>query len=153
MIVIYVGDASNVIKRVTTNHCIGNIEASALRKHIAAAMGYKIKTSIRDSGIRRVRIDLPDPKEGEKCVTEYIQSGKWRYVICKSYEEANELQWYAIEMLVPALNKDRRPWKHDNASIYAHLLSQLNESPFSTCRELRNKPTGPGVYVLYHEKI
>ncbi len=39
--IIYVGDSRDVVKRILTNHCKGNVEASALRKH------YKILQNIK----------------------------------------------------------------------------------------------------------
>jgi hypothetical protein len=37
---IYVGDGSNVTARILTCHCAGNVEGSALRKHVAECMGF-----------------------------------------------------------------------------------------------------------------
>ena len=65
MIYVYVGDSRDVVKRIIVCHCNGNVEASALRKAVAEAMGYRLKKSRRESGSIRVRIDLPNPNEGE----------------------------------------------------------------------------------------
>ena len=41
MLCIYVGDSSNVMSRLLTNHCAGNVEGSAFREAVAKAMGYR----------------------------------------------------------------------------------------------------------------
>ena len=41
--IIYVGDSGKVMSRLRSNHCRGNVEASALRKYVAEAMGYKLR--------------------------------------------------------------------------------------------------------------
>ena len=104
-IIIYVGDARDIIKRIKTNHCVGNVEGSALRRHVAVAKNYKIKTSKRSSGSTKVRIDSNNPQIEENEITKYIRSGQWKLIICDSYEEAHDFQWYAIEKLNPFLNK------------------------------------------------
>lgn len=149
--IIYVGDAKDVVKRILTNHCSGNIEGSALRRHISEAKGYRIKLTRRPSGSTRVRIDLPNPSDGEGEVSAYIRSGEWRFVLCDSYTEANDFQWFAIEQLKPHLNRDRRPWNSRNLQKYQSLLAKLTSSPGQKCDQLRGLRSGPGVYVLYHQ--
>lgn len=150
--IIYVGDARDVIKRVQTNHCSGNVEASVLRKYVAEAKGYIIKSTRRASGSLRVRIDLPNPRTGEIDVSDYIHSGKWRYVICNSYVEANDFQWYVIDQLNPFLNKNSKPWNRRNLQRYQTLLTQLTSFPALNCSQLHGKQPGPGVYALYHDR-
>ena len=150
--IIYVGDARNVIKRIKTNHCSGNVEASTLRRSVAEAKGYRIKSTRRTSGSTRVRIDLPNPHEGEMDVSDYIRSGRWRYVICNSYAEANDFQWYVMNQLKPLLNKDRKSWHHEDLQKYQALLTQLTNSPALNCGELHGMQSGPGVYVFYHQR-
>lgn len=153
MRVIYVGDAGDVVRRILTNHCGGNVEGSALRKAVAEAMGYRLKRTRRPSGSIRVRIDLPNPREGERRVSEYLRSGKWRYVACCSYGEAHDFQWYVIERLKPLLNRVFRPWNHGRLQRYQSILVQLEEALALDCDQLRGKQSGPGVYVLFHTKI
>lgn len=150
--IIYVGDSKNLIPRIRTNHCSGNVEGSALRRHVAKEKGYRIKSTKRASGKKRVRIDLPNPLEGEKDVSNYIRSGKWKYVICNSDAEAKDFQWYAIEQLEPLLNKDRRQWDHNKLQRYKELVVKLTESKALDCGQLRKKQSGPGVYILYHQR-
>lgn len=147
---IYVGDARDVVKRILTNHCGGNVEGSALRKAVAESMGYRLRRMRRPSGSIRVRIDLPDHRVGERRVSEYIRSGMWRYVICCTYEEAHDFQWYVIERLEPLLNKSVIPWNSGRTQRYEALLSQLIETRVLSYHQLRGKQTGSGVYVLYH---
>ncbi len=150
LIVIYVGDAHNVVNRIVFNHCRGNVEASALRKHIAEAMGYKLKRTKRPSGSTRVRIDMPDPQIGERKISAYIQTGKWKYVICESYNEAHDFQWYVIEMLNPLLNKERKQWDIRRSDRYSFLLQELSKCPPLQCTQLIYQAAGPGVYAFYH---
>jgi hypothetical protein len=125
MFVIYVGDSKNVVNRIRTNHCSGNVESSAMRLHIAEAKRYTFKRSRRTSGAMRVRINLPNPSEGEADVSRYIRSGWWKYVICDSDDEARDFQWYAINHFRPILNKDGRSWGKEYVSRYEKLLRPL----------------------------
>jgi hypothetical protein len=43
MFVIYVGDSKNVVNRIRTNHCSGNVEGSAMWRHIAEAKGGNVE--------------------------------------------------------------------------------------------------------------
>ncbi|MEM3573648.1 MAG: hypothetical protein QXJ62_05415, partial [Nitrososphaeria archaeon] len=117
---IYVGDASDVVKRILTNHCSfsSNVEASALRCAVAEAMGYRLKRTKRPSGSTRIRIDLPNPREGEDIVSAYIHAGRWKYIICESYDEAHDFQWYVIDQLKPLLNKNVKPWNKQKTITY-----------------------------------
>jgi len=149
--VIYAGHSSNVVKRIRTNHCSGNVEASVLRLRIAQEKGYNIVSTRRPSDSVRKRIDLPDPSEGEAEVSRYIRSGRWKYVLCDSDEEARDFEWYVIEHVRPLLNVEGRQWREPNTTRYQVLLEELQRSEGLSCQELRGKPTGPGVYVLHHD--
>lgn len=94
MHVIYVGDSGNVTKRIRPDHCRGgDVEGSALRERIAERKRYPIKKTKRLSGSEQKRLDLPDPRVGEREITLYVKSGKWRYVVCAPNEEARDFQW------------------------------------------------------------
>lgn len=151
MLIVYVGDSGNVSKRIRRNHCGGNVEASALRRHVAERKGFPIKKTRRPSGSRRVRLDLPDPKAGEEEISAYLRSGMWKLVICDSPEEARDFQWYVIEALNPLLNVDRQPWNTDRGARYQSLLAELTGFPCRSYRDLETE-SGPGVYVFYHER-
>ena len=152
--IIYVGDSrKNIIERISMNHCSGNVEASTLRRHIAKGMGFDIKTSKRPSGSTKVRIDLPNPRDGEERVSDYVRSGWWKFIISESAEEAQDFQWYAIDKLNPILNVNRQNWKIENASRYGALLKKLVESETLRCNQIRGRPTGAGVYVFYHDRL
>jgi len=150
--IVYAGDSRDVVKRIITNHCAGNVEASALRRYVAEAIGYQIKETKRPSGSTRVRINVLDPRKGEEEVSNYLRSGVWRYVICDSYEEANNFQWYVIDRFKPLLNREHRPWNQQNLHRYQALLSKMSTSSELTCSQLHGMRSGPGVYVLYHQK-
>ena len=148
MIAIYAGDSGDVIKRIRSNHCGGNVEASALRRHIAKYRGYPIKSTKRPSGSYRVRLD---PEAGEQDVSVYLRTGLWKFVICNSHEEAEDFQWYVIDTLKPLMNTCCRPWNRRNLARYQALLAELTSAPGMTCGQLRNISSGPGVYVFFHE--
>ena len=152
-LVVYVGDSSDVIKRIRTNHCSGNVEGSAFRKHVAAGMGFGISRTKRSSGSTRVRLDLDDPSAGERTITKYVRSGFWKVMICDSYEEAHDFQWYAIQKLDPPLNKDVQPYDQAREERYTKILRQLVDSDPIPFDELSSVPTGPGVYVFHHDEL
>ena len=149
MKVIYVGDASNLRRRIH-QHGRGNVEGSALRKHVAEALGYGLARTRRPSGSTRVRIDAPDPPAAEQQVSAFIQSGAWRWVTCDSATEAGVLQWLAIERLDPVLNRDRRPPEVDVR--LERLVETLTGAPLVPHEEL-DSPEAPGVYAFYHERV
>ena len=152
MKLIYIGDSRNVITRLRSNHCSGNVEGSRLRQCIAKRMGYGFKITKRSNGSKNIRIDLSSPRVGEQEVSSYIRSGKWKYVLCNSYDKAHDFQWYAIDKLDPMLNANCRPWKQINRNRYQKLLEMIGKSPEYSCEELKKLKTGPGVYVFYHKR-
>jgi hypothetical protein len=151
MRVIYVGDAGNVQKRVR-QHRRGNVEASALRKHVATAMGYEIQTTRRTSGSYRKRIALPNPKRGERAVSTYLSQGCWKTVACASKDEARDLQWALIDRLEPLLNRESRAWDRSRQPRYDDLAERLLKSVAQPADNLSDVTEGPGVYVLYRER-
>ena len=66
MKVLYVGDSTDVSKRILRNHLNGNVESSTLRRTVAEQMGLKIKKTKRKSGSTRIRIDSDQPKKNMK---------------------------------------------------------------------------------------
>lgn len=151
MFCVYIGDAGNVISRILTNHCRGNVEGSKLRQAVALKMGFTITRTKRASGIYKIRIDLPNPKKGEVQVSEYIRSGGWKYMIVSSSDEAEDFQWFLIDRLDPLLNKARKPWKRENAERYVSLFNLLELSPILNYSQLKARQSGPGAYVFYHD--
>ena len=151
MQVIYVGDSSNLRKRIRTNHGGGNVEGSAFRKHLATAFGYGIARTKRESGTFRVRLDLPDPRVGERQITDYVRGGHWKVVACDTDEEANAFQWFAIERLSPKLNRDRRDWDRRLASRFESLETALAAVIPVAWSEVNSLPEEPGVYVFLHD--
>jgi hypothetical protein len=99
-----------------------------------------------------VRLALPNSREGEAEISKYIRSGRWRYCLCDSAAEAADFQWYAIEKLNPLLNVERRAWNQDSQGKYEGLLRKLVASRDFTCDDLKMQPTGPGIYILYHDR-
>ena len=98
---IYVGDGSKIGKRVKNNHCTGNVEGSSLRKHIASNLGFEIIKEKRPSGSTRVKLNVPNPNVGENKISNYLQSGEWKYLICETVEIAKDFQFYVIQNLIP----------------------------------------------------
>jgi hypothetical protein len=149
MKVIYVGDASNLRRRIH-QHGRGNVEGSALRKHLAKTLGYELARTRRPSGSTRVRIDAPDPRAAEQQVSDYIAGGAWRWAACTSKEEAQALQWAAIEALDPLLNRDRRASPADER--LGALVAALAGAPAAP-HPSADPPDSPGVYALYHDVL
>lgn len=150
-VTIYVGDANDVMSRIIRNHCNGNVEASALRCAVAQNMGYPIKRTRRWTGSVRMRIDLPEPQQGESKISAYIRSGEWKYVICESYDEAHDFQWYAIDQLKPLLNCNFQSWNTRENSRYQTLLRYLLNCRPRNCTSPHEEQSGPGVYAFFHE--
>lgn len=150
-IVIYVGDSGDVVRRLSSDHSSGNVEASALRRHIARYKEFELRRTKRPSGSTRVRIDLPDPRNAENEISSYIHSGMWKYVLCQNYAEANDFQWFVIHNLNPLLNVDRRAWNTSHEQRYEELLQELVRSALKRPKQLRGNNSGPGVYVFYHD--
>ncbi|MCI0693783.1 hypothetical protein L0337_17470, partial [candidate division KSB1 bacterium] len=131
--------------------CAGNVEGSALRRHVASHKGYTLLRTKRANGSFRVRLDLPYPGVGEKEISTYLKSGQWKFVICDSYEEASDFQWYLIERLKPLLNKIHKSWNKQFLLKYSVLLNILEVSSGSDYYQLCNMRSGPGVYVHYQK--
>jgi len=149
-VVIYVSDAGNLQRRLATSHCHGNVESSALRKQIAATVGWRTVATDGPSGNRRLRLDMPDWHAGEAAITQYLGQGAWQIVTCASPDEANDFQWYAIEKLSPVLNVDRRPPDPSKTSRFDALLSELLAAAPVTCGQASQVPESPGVYIFHH---
>jgi hypothetical protein len=149
---IYVGDSRDVARRLAADHSGGNVEGSALRRHVAEEMGYQLTRTKRSSGSTRVRIAPPNERSGELRVTAYIRSGAWKYVLCRSYDEASDFQWFAIERLNPLMNRLRRNWCRLELPRYEVLLGALEGRCLIEGGHLNGLDSGPGVYVLYHDR-
>jgi hypothetical protein len=147
---LYAGDARDIVARICANHGAGNVEASALRRYVARVMGLEFTRTRRPSGSTRLRINLADPRVGEKAISAFIRSGWWRLALCESYEEATALQWFTIEVLQPAWNTDRRPPAAGSDQRFKGHLRQLVTSPLLPFTEVRTQHSGPGVYIFYH---
>ena len=149
--VIYVGDANDVTKRILTNHGSGNVEGSALRRHVATAMGFRLSSTKRGSGTTKVRIDSNNPKQDEGTVTAYTRGGSWPIVPCSTYEEANDFQWFLIDRLNPLCNVTGKSWNEANTARYEQLLQICTARRAMRFEEVKESGSkGPGVYVLEH---
>ena len=143
----YIGDSKRIKSRVR-QHCTGNVESSALRKTIAEKMGFEIHTTKRPSGSRKTSVH---PLSAEKLISEYIQSGTWKIIPCRTVEEAKDFQWYGIDKKRPPLNKYMQFWDENNESRYQILLDELLDSDFIEFESTLDISTEPGVYSLWHE--
>lgn len=148
----YVGDGAKMSKRIKSNHCSGNVEGSALRQHVAQAMGYAFKKTRRRSSTK-IRIDLPNPRSGEVIVSTYIRAGKWQFVECASYAEAHDFQWYVIDRIAPSLNRNVQQWNHAKTARYEALFEQLINCQPIPFNNLTQVPEAPGVYLFHNENL
>jgi len=153
MLTIYVGESKDVVNRIRSDHCSGNVEGSALRKYIAIEKGYTLNKTKRQRGCTRIRLNLPDLGIGEQAISDYLRSGIWKLVFCSTKEEARDFQFYVIEKLRPLLNKNLRNWNGQQHARYAKLLTELTNSIGYRYSELPGQTKSPGVYVLYHNKM
>lgn len=145
--VLYVRDTRNLARRIRLNHLMGNIDGSAFRRHIARAMGFKVLKRRRHDGTVRRRLAEPD---GEGRISHYVASGLWRVHPCDTYEQASELQWFAIDRLRPSLNRKTGEWPRGIENSLHDMLSSLQSSRALTGETLDQLPSSPGVYVFYH---
>ena len=143
----YVGDSKGLRNRVR-QHCIGNVESSALRKTIATEMGFEIISVKRPSGSRKLTVS---PPSAEQTISAYIQSGVWRVIVCGTAEEARDFQWYAIDKKRPLLNKNMKFWNKNNEDRYKILLENLLVSEHVEFDITLKIPTDSGVYSLWHD--
>lgn len=143
----YVGDSKSLKSRVR-QHCVGNVESSALRKTIAVEMGFDIISKKRESGSKKLSISQ---HHGEELVSEYLQSGIWRIVICQSAGEARDFQWYAIDKKRPPLNKYMQFWNINNEHQYQIYLDQLVQADELNFEGTLTISKSSGVYSLWHK--
>ena len=85
-------------------------------------------------------------------MTEYVRSGGWKYVLCASYDEASDFQWFVIERLNPLTNRRRGAWRRSELPRYEALLGALQASRPIEGGKPRGLKSGRGVYVLYHDR-
>ncbi len=96
---------------------------------------------------------MPTPLIGEQRITNYLRTGKWKFVVCPVGIEAKDFQFYAIQKIKPQpiLNSNQGKWQVDMESIYSKLLNQLINSSNHSYDQTTNIPNEPGVYLFIHE--
>ena len=144
----YVGDSKGLRNRVR-QHCMGNVESSALRKTIATEMGFEIISVKRPSGSRKLTVS---PPSAEQIISAYVQSGVWKVIVCETAEEARDFQWYAIDKKRPHLNKYMQFWDESSEELYKNLLENLLKSAEIEFESTLEVSTESGVYSLWHEQ-
>jgi hypothetical protein len=147
---IYIGDGSKIKTRIRNQHCSGNVEGSSLRKHVAKNIGYNLSTTTREKGSAKTRLDLIDPSFGENHITEYMRSGKWKFVNCNPGPEAKDFQFFAIQKINPStlLNINNGAWDIKNRDRYEELFKILIDCPPLSYDETKVIPNLPGVYLF-----
>ena len=147
---IYIGDGSKIRTRIRNQHCSGNVEGSSLRKHVAKNMGYNLSTTTREKGSTKTRLDLIDPSIGENHITEYMRSGKWKFVNCTSAAEAKDFQFFAIQKINPPtlLNINTGNWDIKKLDRYEQLFEKLMNCTPLSYEETKLVPSLPGVYLF-----
>ena len=151
---IYIGDGSKIKNRIRNQHCAGNVEGSSLRKHIALSMGFQLVKEQRENGTWRTRIGVPNPNVGEQQITNYMQTGKWKFIICPSGISAKDFQFYAIQHIVPnpLLNINQGAWDANMLKTYQNLLTQLENCQAHNYNQTLLIPNESGVYLFIHDK-
>lgn len=132
-----------------------NVEASiSTPRNRNRLARFNVKTPIDELSTTKISIlNTSNRGAGEDIVSAYIHAGRWKYIICESYDEAHDFQWYVIDQLKPLLNKNVKPWNKQKTITYQSLLQQLLASKPMSCAEFSKEYTGPGVYVFLHEQI
>ncbi len=150
---IYIGDGSKIRTRIRNQHCGGNVEGSSLRKHVANALGLALIRQQRMNGSWRVRINLPNPLTSEQLITNYLRTGKWKFVICPPGIDAKDFQFYAIQNILPTpiLNINLGNWQINMEAIYQQMLNQLLMCQAHDYIQTNNIPNEPGVYLFIHD--
>jgi hypothetical protein len=150
---IYIGDGSQIRRRIRNEHCGGNVEGSSLRKPVARAMGYNFTQERRISGSLKVRLDLPNPAIGEQQITNYVRTGVWKFVVCPPGVKAKDFQFYAIQNInpPPILNINQGTWPANMQAIYQQMLNQLINCQAHNYDQTVNIPNEPGVYLFIHD--
>lgn len=149
MKILYIGDSGDIWKRVRKNHCSGNLRNSALRRHVAVDVLRLPVVQRKDLGGKsRMHFDHSSPETLEEKVSLWLQSRSWKHVTCFDKSEAVDFQYYAIEMLSPLLNAERRSWNLAQRTHYEELLGRLKESNVLSFCQLDQLPRSPGVYIL-----
>jgi len=126
--ILYVGESKRVLYRITHDHFAGNIEGSALRRHVARNFGFEIIKQKRSSGSTRYRIGSENPRESEKRISQYVRTCEWKFVFCNSPSEARDFQWFVIKKQMPVFNVTRLPWDTSTQIRYEDLFSLLMDS-------------------------
>lgn len=139
---IYIGDSGRVAGRAGSDHCGGNVEGSAFRRHTAQAMNFSVE--------RLGGYQITHPENGEDIVSAYIRSGCWHCLPCSDADEAEGFQFYLIQRLTPLLNVDHGDWLRGNEAHYQDLYNQWIHAPCLKCADQNRMPTGPGIYAFYH---
>ena len=131
MQIIYIGDANNLLKRIKSNHSSGNVEGSALRQHIAEAMGYKLKSTKRPSGSTRIRIDSQEPRQGAPRTEDPAlrgQAGRGAPQTGRRTKEQDRLrrpQSTHPHLQLPRKPRHRPPHQPDSLQARQHFVGQL----------------------------
>lgn len=147
---IYIGESENTYKRVY-QHFSASIEASVLRKDIAESRHYQINRVIREAG--NVKVTLANLAH-ERNITEYLEGGKWKFVICVNRAEAQDFKYFAISRLNPILNPARNGYLPANIDRCEQLLAELINCQEHTLnrRTLHAIPKLVGVHLFISDQ-
>lgn len=148
---VYIGDSSNIRRRLTSEHCGGNINGSALRRHVATKLGYELYQVRRKSGTLKWVLNTENSRLAEQIISQYIRGGAWKHVVCQNAVEAKNFQYYAIQSVNPFLNVDHGHWDEAQIQRYQELLIELLASDEITFHNLNTLPRSSGVYLLKHD--
>lgn len=148
----YIGDSNDVRKRINGKHSTGNVKVSALREIIAGRFGFKvIQDKVHSKYTKKFIQETKEltRKQSEKKISEYIQSGMWKFVACSSKEEATQFQYYAIKSLSPKFNRHTPEPIVRDLKRFEFLLENLLSCEWQD-RRSNNIPITFGVYIFGH---
>jgi len=121
--VVYVGVALDVAQHIWAQYCTGERGQFPLHQYLRA----------QDADAQAV-----------------LHTGHWKYLVCGTFEEAEDFRWYVVQALRPLLVSEQKDWKAQYSSEYQDYLTDLEASAAVVCDDLISQPSGPGVFVFYH---
>jgi hypothetical protein len=113
-------------------------------------MGFQLVKEQRENGTWRTRIGFPNPNDGEDRITNYVRTGKWKFIICPRGISAKDFQFYAIQHIfpIPLLYIKQGVWDVSMLNTYQILLNQLEDCIALNYNQTTIIPNESGVYLF-----
>lgn len=150
---IYVAETNNLSARLTL-HFNGSVNSSPLRELIALRMGFDIVKRMEGVGHRIIKkIESSRYGDAEQLISEYIQSGFWKFTLFSSLEESKDFFWYACEKLKPAFITHIQSWDLKERDLYKHWFERLENSEKIDYQNLSKLTTKSAICTYFNELL